>query len=364
MKFSVVAAVAAGAALASATPLRVIVVSSNINAVAEPGSANTNNPWSHARFGHAVNPNVAEMAVGGGGRAPDARWPFPGSPPPAHPIPHMWPGPPCGMRRPGGFKQKAIEISNAFRKTFGLPLIETDLNVSPIFHHGGGGGEGKEIHGGMVHIMPFIGTPVHGEGEVVHHHNPYPGPPPPPGPPPSFPPGSPPDQHHGHPHHPPPPPPPFFWPPPPPPHRHHHHGGGHHRHMMLADDDSSFMLRLQNALMSLGPWEGRAVAFVVGAGLGVLLRMFWVLGVVAYRGCSSDRDGYAAVNNDGEDDDSDDDDDNVVLGTRYSRRTPVSAPPQYVYPVDEKVRVEEAVTTNNNTDNTTETQKSPVQGEN
>jgi len=33
----------------------------------------------------------------------------------------------------------------------------------------------------------------------------------------------------------------------------------------------------------LGKWEGRAVAFVFGAGLGVLLRMFYVLTVVAFR---------------------------------------------------------------------------------
>jgi hypothetical protein len=35
--------------------------------------------------------------------------------------------------------------------------------------------------------------------------------------------------------------------------------------------------------MALGPWEGRAVAFVLGCGLGVLLRMIWIMGVIAYR---------------------------------------------------------------------------------
>lgn len=35
--------------------------------------------------------------------------------------------------------------------------------------------------------------------------------------------------------------------------------------------------------MTLGPWEGRAFAFVLGCGIGVLLRMVWVLAVVGYR---------------------------------------------------------------------------------
>jgi len=43
------------------------------------------------------------------------------------------------------------------------------------------------------------------------------------------------------------------------------------------------MKRLHLALMMLGKWQGRAVAFVVGCGLGVLLRMFFVLTVILYR---------------------------------------------------------------------------------
>lgn len=45
----------------------------------------------------------------------------------------------------------------------------------------------------------------------------------------------------------------------------------------------SFVRRIHRALMSLGPWEGRAVAFVLGCGIGVLLRMFWVMAVVIFR---------------------------------------------------------------------------------
>ncbi|KLO16939.1 hypothetical protein SCHPADRAFT_901102 [Schizopora paradoxa] len=45
----------------------------------------------------------------------------------------------------------------------------------------------------------------------------------------------------------------------------------------------SFTARLQKSLMMLGPWEGRAVAFVIGCGIGTLLRMLYVLIVVGYR---------------------------------------------------------------------------------
>lgn len=89
------------------------------------------------------------------------------------------------------------------------------------------------------------------------------------------------------------------------------------------------MVRLEEALMALGPWEGRAVAFVIGAGIGVLLRMLWVFGVLIYRGCSAEDKDYEAVPED------DDEEEDVT-------RTPLTAPPTYVYPLDEKVRFEEA----------------------
>ena len=66
--------------------------------------------------------------------------------------------------------------------------------------------------------------------------------------------------------------------------------------------DTSFAQRVMDALLSLGRWEGRAVAFVLGCGLGVLIRMIWVLFVVAFRAvkapCSSSAphdEGYEAV---------------------------------------------------------------------
>jgi len=144
---------------------------------------------------------------------------------------------PCGRNR---FRQKAVEISNIFREALGLPLIKTSG------HHG--------LDNGKVRILPFVGTPnifapVHGkdtEGavEVVNIDAPHDGP------------------HHGYHAH----------------GRHRHHHKGHH-HL----GKGSFINRIQYSIMNLGRWEGRAVAFVLGCGIGVLLRMFFVLAVVMYR---------------------------------------------------------------------------------
>lgn len=49
-------------------------------------------------------------------------------------------------------------------------------------------------------------------------------------------------------------------------------------------EENPFMYRLHRAVNLLGPWEGRAVAFVLGCGLGVLIRMFFVLVVLVVRG--------------------------------------------------------------------------------
>ncbi|KIJ49404.1 hypothetical protein M422DRAFT_246495 [Sphaerobolus stellatus SS14] len=51
----------------------------------------------------------------------------------------------------------------------------------------------------------------------------------------------------------------------------------------------SFAHRLTRALMMLGPWEGRMLAFVIGCGIGVLIRMFWVLAVVGFRSVRGSR---------------------------------------------------------------------------
>jgi len=44
-----------------------------------------------------------------------------------------------------------------------------------------------------------------------------------------------------------------------------------------------FIQRANRALMALGPWEGRIVAFVLGCGVGVLVRMFFVLTLLLVR---------------------------------------------------------------------------------
>jgi len=61
---------------------------------------------------------------------------------------------------------------------------------------------------------------------------------------------------------------------------HHHHHLPHAQHIARPH---TFVQRLTRALMMLGPWEGRAVSFILGCGIGVLIRMFWVLTVVALR---------------------------------------------------------------------------------
>lgn len=58
-------------------------------------------------------------------------------------------------------------------------------------------------------------------------------------------------------------------------HRHYHA----HQHMYK----QPFTFRLSHALATLGPWEGRAVSFVLGCGLGAILRMLFVFSVLIVR---------------------------------------------------------------------------------
>ncbi|KAI0088083.1 hypothetical protein BDY19DRAFT_1057706 [Irpex rosettiformis] len=158
-------------------------------------------------------------------------------------------------------KNKALEISNKFRETFGLPLIEKHpenlvipppiplqyMPLPPPMKHG----EVKILP--IMNAMPVTShAPKSTEPHPVH----------------------PVDVMEGHPGH---------------GMRHHSHGGCRR----------SFVHRLHRALMVLGPWEGRAVAFVLGCGIGVLLRMFWVMAIViarSFRGrSSSDDDGVEHI---------------------------------------------------------------------
>jgi len=58
----------------------------------------------------------------------------------------------------------------------------------------------------------------------------------------------------------------------------------HHKVQKGCHSRAPFLQRVHRALVSLGPWEGRIVAFILGCGIGVLLRMFWVLAVLLARG--------------------------------------------------------------------------------
>jgi len=165
----------------------------------------------------------------------------------------------CG----GAMRAKAIAISNIFRQALGFPLIEAHP-VHPT-------NDEKEIHGGLIRLVPMssIGTPVEGgaPGEVQMR-----------------------------------------------PHGHHHHFKHH---------NASFLRRIHHALMALGPWEGRAVAFVIGCGIGVLLRMVWVMCIITYRMIKGERDEEA---------------EHAELVFEYDAPIIVMPPPQYS---DEKVEVTE-----------------------
>jgi hypothetical protein len=164
--------------------------------------------------------------------------------------------------RCGKLREKALAISNSFRKALGMTLIEVD--------------EVKFVRISSVHHP--------GKPQVHHHHG-----------------------HHRH-------------------HHHHHPPGAifrahHHRRM-----DHPFVRRLHFALSSLGPWEGRAVAFVIGCGIGVLLRMLWVLAVISYR--------FVRGNNSSEGEYQ------HILFEQYDAEDLVVPPPAFVY-VDEKAPIQE-----------------------
>jgi len=148
-----------------------------------------------------------------------------------------------GPCRANHFRQKAVDVSNLFREALGLPLIKS------------GGHAG--LDDGKVRILPFIGTPntfapVHGkdaEGTitVISIDTPHDG-----------------RHHHGY------------------------HTHGRHRHNK-GYGKGSFINRIHYSIMNLGRWEGRVVAFVLGCGIGVLLRMLFVLTVVMHRALKGQR---------------------------------------------------------------------------
>jgi len=245
MRLTVIPVLVAGASLVASQPLRVIVEGpSDTNANIRFGHAlaNANVNGNDDNVAHLTRPTVVMTSVTevkSSGR-------------------HF-----CGS----SIREKAIQMSNAFRHALGLPLIELEEHHRrPHPHHKGDEAskeQGRPHSDKEMHIMPlpFIGVgalpnAVHPDAVIgqnkeilqdgrVVHFNP-----------------------HHHPHH-----------LRPDDHRRFHHM----RH-------GSFLRRMHRAIMALGPWEGRAVAFVLGCGIGVLLRMFWVLAVLAYRAVSGTRD--------------------------------------------------------------------------
>lgn len=129
-------------------------------------------------------------------------------------------------------RQKAIAISNALRQALGLPPIQvasTDV--------------GKGVEHGVVHILPFIGNPNAPTFVDVGNGN---------------------GNGDG--------------------------TGPHHHRFRCRGGIKGFMMRLHRSLNALGPWEGKVVAFVLGCGIGVLIRMVWVLAVITYRSINGGRE--------------------------------------------------------------------------
>ncbi|KDR67785.1 hypothetical protein GALMADRAFT_257621 [Galerina marginata CBS 339.88] len=256
MKLTVLAVIAgAGIAQVTASPIRIIITGLE-------GRPNGALPLEGPRFGHAVPvpPAVATMKWSSDGEQDITKYL------------QMWESSkPPHMRRPCGgrmsrFRQKGIEISNAFRKTFGLPIIENHPHI---------------------HAHPYIpmNAPVRNGAMVVSSSS-----------------SSSPAPHYRHQHH-------------PGMRVHHVHGG-------------SFANRLHYSLMNLGRWEGRAVAFVLGCGIGVLLRMFWVLAIVTYRAIKGQREDEHEY-------------EHVTVFEEYDDMPALISLPAYEYPVDEKIEIKE-----------------------
>lgn len=245
------------------------------------------------RFGHAI-PTPVPWGVA---KVEDGRLK-------AAPGAHRRPCP--GRSRGGRFRHKAIEVSNMFRQALGLPLIETAHH----HHHRPNKGDGNKFQ-----MLPFIGTPptfielkepgvsMDGKtrgGDAVHIFSPQTN----------------------------------RW----------TTEGIHYSR------PKSFSGRLHRAIMSLGAWEGRAMAFVFGmsfspihypaasltyfvsgCGIGVLIRMFFVLALVAFRSFKGKEKACISLE--------DVDEQRLVVDAVNAETTP----PTYTY-ADEKTSIEDAKT--------------------
>jgi len=143
----------------------------------------------------------------------------------------------CQKGRLMRLKTKWLELSNSFRQLIGLPPIEFHphhYHHHSHSHHAASPAEG-EVKWTWASTEAFSDN-----GELTHPPLHHPGP------------------HHRHP-------------------KGHHHGHRHHwRH-------GNFLTRLYQSLSMLKPHEAPIVAFVLGAGIGALLRMFFVFGILFVR---------------------------------------------------------------------------------
>lgn len=225
MKLSVLPLVLAALSVASASPIRIYVLSSETSGVTQAGNAfrGEADPMSYIRWGmaaanakQAAEPKEGDLVFHGSQAIPLK--------PGQKNIPTRKHG--CT----GGIRRKMFKLSNWLREKVGLPPITRHHHRHG--HHGHQdepkGHHRNEAHHGES-AFAVDGKPEVG-GLRLHHH--------------------------------------------------------HHHHMR----PSSFGGRLQKGLLSLGPWEGRAVAFVLGCGIGSLLRMFYVLMVLVSRAVSSPRE--------------------------------------------------------------------------
>ncbi|EKM54754.1 uncharacterized protein PHACADRAFT_258800 [Phanerochaete carnosa HHB-10118-sp] len=255
MRLSAFPLLLAGASLAqyaTASPIRVVVVTSK-------EEISTDTRYDQGR------PFVAEIVR------------------PFAPLPEViTPHPGAGRHPCSKFKNKALTITNKFREAFGLPLIHSDSRPNNV----------DDESDGILRTLPFIGIPMEpipvrpdnfrNKNDGTFNILPVP-----------------------------------FQPGPGVIHVAPGRGMGHGRHRFQA----SFLHRVHRALMVLGPWEGRAVAFVLGCGIGVLLRMVWVMAILFARAFRSSRR-------------SDDEDVHDVLVFEADAEEMLVPPPQYT---DEKV---------------------------
>jgi len=155
---------------------------------------------------------------------------------------------PCGRGR-SRLRQQLAQLSSAFRKAIGLEKDEPRVLVFPFVMPGSTPGAMRETRvkedpGTRVSILPYL--------------------------------------PHPHPHHTPP----------------HDRPVGGYRRFRERLAKAPFTKRLFVAIDTLGTWEGRAVAFVLGCGLGVLIRMVAVLCLVTYRairGINREQENYVFI---------------------------------------------------------------------